>query len=371
MTEQLETQTKTTNIVKFLNIHPKFSKACDPLIDEEFQFLEKLIIERGVREPLIIWQGYIIDGHHRYKICCKHGLEFPTVEYPFEDEDHALQHIHENQLGKRNILPFRRVEHVKIAEELKLKREAKKNQIRKPLSETKKSVLPNLGEQIIKPPQGNRVDDQLAEKSGVGHATVHKASKLIDFADEATKQELREGKKSIDRAYREMKTQEMGCKERFPQKKFRVFYADFYEKDSLDGWTPIENFSDLKAIPIKEFQDEKGAVCFLWTPIESLYSTILVMQAWGFGYCTCFSIESDRKVEGLYNSCDHLIVVVGDSKYGCIPDGKNKISSILEDKVTIERRVLEFRKIIDEMYCYGKKIQLFSDSKTSDWDIYQ
>lgn len=56
-----------------LQINPKFEQIIPPLSDEEFTQLEENILKVGrVTDPIQVWNGVIIDGHHRYKIVQKH-----------------------------------------------------------------------------------------------------------------------------------------------------------------------------------------------------------------------------------------------------------------------------------------------------------
>ena len=52
-------------------------------------------------------EGVIIDGHNRYEICQKEGLHFEIEEMSFETEQEAMVWIINNQLGRRNLEPFR------------------------------------------------------------------------------------------------------------------------------------------------------------------------------------------------------------------------------------------------------------------------
>jgi hypothetical protein len=51
---------------------------------DEYKLLEQSILDEGVRDKIVTWQGYIIDGHNRYKIAKKHGLTFETIEKEFD-----------------------------------------------------------------------------------------------------------------------------------------------------------------------------------------------------------------------------------------------------------------------------------------------
>lgn len=47
---------------------------------EEFKGLVKSIKEHGLFDPILVWQGKIVDGRHRHKACIESGVE-PEYEY--------------------------------------------------------------------------------------------------------------------------------------------------------------------------------------------------------------------------------------------------------------------------------------------------
>jgi ParB-like chromosome segregation protein Spo0J len=87
---------------------PEFRDIVPPLMDEEYSQLEKNIMEDGIREPLVIWNGIIIDGNNRFKICAEHGIHFETVEKDLPDRQAAIKWITLNQFGRRNLSPGNR-----------------------------------------------------------------------------------------------------------------------------------------------------------------------------------------------------------------------------------------------------------------------
>jgi len=91
-----------------VKIHPEFQKWFDPLEEKEFEILEASIIKAGQADmPLVIWNGYLLDGHHRFKICQKHGLPYKVIHKVFEDEEYAEECALEVQDGRRNITKFK------------------------------------------------------------------------------------------------------------------------------------------------------------------------------------------------------------------------------------------------------------------------
>lgn len=90
-----------------IKINPDFEHLIPPLVDEEFKMLESSILtEREIYTPLFVWNGYIIDGHHRYKILCEHpNIQFRVVEKEFANQYEAMSWMCNNQLGRRNLTP--------------------------------------------------------------------------------------------------------------------------------------------------------------------------------------------------------------------------------------------------------------------------
>ena len=86
-----------------MNINPTFHALIPPLAAEELAQLEANILADGCRDPLVTWNGTLIDGHNRYAICQKHGIEFKTVAMEFHSETHVVLWIRTNQLGRRNL----------------------------------------------------------------------------------------------------------------------------------------------------------------------------------------------------------------------------------------------------------------------------
>ena len=68
-----------------LRIDPEFAEKIPPLSPEELEQLEANILAEGVViNPLIVWNGVIVDGHNRYRILQKHPeIAFQVYEKEF------------------------------------------------------------------------------------------------------------------------------------------------------------------------------------------------------------------------------------------------------------------------------------------------
>lgn len=90
-----------------LKIDPEFQGKIPPLTFEELNQLEANILRDGrIINPIIVWQGLIVDGHNRYTIAKKHPeIPFTVHEKEFASRYDAIIWICKNQLGRRNLTP--------------------------------------------------------------------------------------------------------------------------------------------------------------------------------------------------------------------------------------------------------------------------
>ena len=174
-----------------LKIDPEFQGQINPpTADEEQQLEQNILEERRLLNPIITWNGYIVDGHTRYRILKKHQfIQFEVVEKDFANRFEALGWICKNQLGRRNLTP----EQKKFL--IGRQQEAEKNSVggdRK--SQKAKSEVQN--EPMIYTSTATRV----AAEMGVSESYVKRAAKYargVDAAEEAVpgaKNEILSGK---------------------------------------------------------------------------------------------------------------------------------------------------------------------------------
>lgn len=92
-----------------LKIDADFESCLPMLSKEEYNELEKGICKNGILSPILVWNGIIVDGHNRYKICKAHRIEnIPIKEMKFSSKSEVIEWILRNQLGRRNLTDFQR-----------------------------------------------------------------------------------------------------------------------------------------------------------------------------------------------------------------------------------------------------------------------
>lgn len=81
----------------------------DPLTPDEHEALERSLLAEGCRDALVLWGDILVDGHNRYAICKKHGIEFKTVQKDsFASIEDVMLWMIDNHLARRSVSDFQR-----------------------------------------------------------------------------------------------------------------------------------------------------------------------------------------------------------------------------------------------------------------------
>ena len=182
-------------------IDKEFQSLIPPLSPEEFQQLEENCVKEGIRDALIVWKqpdgnDILIDGHNRWNISVRHGgIPFQIKQMEFSDRDAVKLWIIDNQLGKRNLIPYDKVllNSKKKAILSKRAREISNSNLRKGVSDSQKSDA------------RGRVDEQIGKASGVSRDTVRKVEAIQNSGDQKLINDVRSGETTINRAYQVVK----------------------------------------------------------------------------------------------------------------------------------------------------------------------
>ena len=169
-----------------LKIDEEFAEKIPPLTREEYEQLEANIIADGcVINPLIVWNGVIVDGHNRYRILQDHpDIPFQIHEKEFSDRYEVIAWICKNQLGRRNLTPAQRkylIGKQYEAEKARLGKEPGASQSR---GENGRFTVSG---QNVPPRSADRTSERIAREIGTNERFVRRAeefAKGIDAAEE-------------------------------------------------------------------------------------------------------------------------------------------------------------------------------------------
>lgn len=150
------------------------------MTEDEFRQLEGNILSDGVViNPIIVWNGVIVDGHNRFRILEMHPeIQYTIHEKAFDDRFSALAWICKNQLGRRNLTPTQKKYLIGKQYEAEKQRQGTNNQYVQAKSE--KCQIGTFQ---------NPIDTavRVAKENGIGRRSVYRAeaySKAVDLADE-------------------------------------------------------------------------------------------------------------------------------------------------------------------------------------------
>jgi N6-adenosine-specific RNA methylase IME4 len=165
-------------------------------------------------------------------------------------------------------------------------------------------------------------------------------------------------------------------------KKYRIFYADPPWQYNAGGQQtgknkvqmtvndihyPSMTIKELCELPIKEMSED-NAVLFLWVTSPLLAECFEVIKAWGFTYKTSMIWDKVKHNVGYYVSVRHELLLIC-TKGSCTPDTKKLVDSVYSEERTAHSKKPEyFRKLIDELYTTGKRIELFAREVHDNWD---
>ena len=139
-----------------------------PMLDEKaFADLEADILENGIRDSLVLWEGILIDGYNRFNIAQKHDLPFNTVSMEFNSRDEVVIWIIRNQIARRNLTPFQLRYFRGLHYHADRRSQGDNSPNSQNLSKRQNGVLINTA-------------SNLAEKYNVSKRTIERDSKLAD-----------------------------------------------------------------------------------------------------------------------------------------------------------------------------------------------
>lgn len=313
-----------------LSIDPEFRSLIPPLSAEELGQLEANIKADGCRDPLVTWNGLLLDGHNRYEICGRLGLTFKTIEIDLSDRDAAADWIDNNQLGRRNLTP----------DQASLLRGRRYNRAKRAHGGDRKSSgqTDHLKQKTA---------ESLAKQHGVSAKTIRRDAKKADFVQRLEKESpekakaIKDGKKRIVEVAREIK-EERRENRRIENReiiaatpgpvaavesgaRFATIvidppwdWGDEGDVDQMGRARPTYGtmpFEDVRALPVAQFADEDCHL-YLWITNRSLPKGFELMDAWGFRYVTCVTWCKPSIGMGNYfrGSTEHLLFGVKGSQ---------------------------------------------------------
>ncbi len=186
-----------------LIVSPVYAGLVPPLTESEYQSLKESIKQNGIWIPIIVNKhGVILDGHHRLRACQELRILPKAVVREFENDLLEKKFVIECNLKRRHLNDYQKG--ILAKELLKIEEgEAK-------LRQGTRTDIPTSSTPLLDVENSDkRAMTITAKKVGLESGEqLRKILKIDEQASENVKQQLREGKTTINKVYHQIRNQE-------------------------------------------------------------------------------------------------------------------------------------------------------------------
>jgi len=371
-----------------IKINEDFKRLIPALTQEEYKQLEDNILKEGIREKIITWNGYIIDGHNRYEISQKWGLDCQSESMHFKDEDEVKEWMILNQFGRRNLSNYQRsVLALELEEVFSKKAKESKSE--------KVSHFRNTGEVLQKSAKPD-TRKELSKVANVSHDTISKVKHIEAKATPEVKQKLSTGEVSINQVYQEIKKEEKKAERielieqqiedieqgKLPELKglFNVISVDPpwpYEGESKKTTSfdsvgrrvanpyPEMSITDIKKIEMPLMED---SVVLLWTTHKFLPDAFEILKDWGMDYKATLVWNKEKIGMGAWfrMQCEFCLVGIKGKPYW---ENTTFRDILNEPRREHSRKPDSFFEMIEQI-TKGRRLEYFSREKRTGWEVF-
>lgn len=383
-------------------IHPV--AAIFPRIEgEEFAALCADIKKNGLREPVTLYEGKILDGINRTRACQKIKIKIKTRSYRGKD---PVGYVISHNLARRHLNESQRAMiAAKLANIQHGGDRKSEGATEGETSQKKAAQVLNSSERAVRKARKviDQADPELVAAVEAGHVAVSAAEKLVDRPVREQRKVAREAAKGtpaskvvreLNRKDREkkMKGISKGNKALKGNKRYGVILADpswLYNEGTttpnrrIDNHYPPMSLEEICALPVQKL-GLPDCVLFLWiTSPLLLEAAAPVLDAWGFDYKSQWIWHKEGKIKkdgtvggyrgtGYWAIIEHELVLICSRGDVPPPPPKARFKSVFSAPVgKHSEKPDEVHKRIEKMYPKASKIELFARTpRNKKWDVW-
>ena len=375
-----------------LEFHPIAN--CFPLIEgREFDELVADVKAHGVREPVILHEGMILDGRNRYRATQIAGVDCPMVQY---EGDEAVAFVVSLNLRRRHLSEGQRAWVSSAIENLE--HGQKKSDMPIGISRSEAAQMLNVSERAVARAavvrdhgvpelQAKVASGAVAPSTAADVARLPEPEQQIIVAKgereilEAAKR-IRAERAEERRSERVTRIEEIskGNDDLSMDRKYPIIYADppwRYENPpvgdsnrSIENHYPTMSIEEICALPVQDIAAE-DALLYMWATAPKLRECLKVIEAWGFEYRTHIVWVKDKIGTGYHARNQHELLLI--AKRGEMPPPKpgQQPSSVIEaPRGAHSEKPSIFAEIIERLYPAVGKIELFCRSPREGWSVW-
>lgn len=325
-----------------------------PMTSVEFSALVEDIRQHGQKEPVLLFEGLVVDGRHRWSACAALGTEPQCTEWE-GDEESLIRHIISTNLHRRHLSPTDRA--LLAASYANLPRGTNRHSVLEVSLDTStirqhdaaalfgvsyasiaraKRITAKGSQELVAALHGG--DISLAEVARVASLSKDEQRAILEAAAAIRIKKVEEKR---NRLRETVAASEELIPDALPHGRFQVVVADFpFDYGSSRNATsnadprhhyPTMSIADIAALPIGNILAD-DALLMLWSPSMFLADVIGMLPAFGCRYHSTAVWSKGRGVVGaglLRQSSEFLVLAV---RGGGLGKPLRQMPSVFEEK---------------------------------------
>lgn len=364
-----------------------------PLVEgAEFEDLTSDIRTHGVREPIWLYDGKILDGRNRYRASAVAGVDCAMREYLGEDPAAFVISLN---LKRRHLNESQRAMVAAKLANMPNHRPEKGANLH---SSADAAGMLNVSERTVKTAKQvqERGAPELQRAVERGEVSVSAAADVATKPQEEQREIVARGEKEILQAAKTIRAERAVASREARldnlaeiskgnmaldiSRRYPIIYADppwQYENPPMGGTNrsienhyPTMTLEEICAMPVGDLATD-DAMLYLWATAPKLAECMTVITAWGFEYRTNIVWDKESIGMGYHARNQHEILLI--AKRGNIPPPQagTQPSSVHREKRTEHSAKPDFYyEMIEGAYPQLPKMELFCRSPRAGWSVW-
>ena len=371
-----------------LEFHP-LADIFSLLDGQDFAELVADIKAHGLHEPIVVFEGKILDGRNRYRACEAARVEPTFTAYTGDD---PIAYVVSLNLRRRHLDESQRAMVAAKLATLKLG----DNQHSEGLPIGRSSELLNVGERTVA--RAREVQEhgtpELVSAVERGAVSVSAAADVATLPVQEQREIVARGEGEILRAAQDIRARKTEirraerierlaatCNQSTPfpsDRRYAVLYADppwhfnvYNEECGIEraagNHYSTMSLDEICALPILSLASPDAAL-FMWTTVPHLRESFDVLVAWGFEYKTNIVWVKNKIGLGYFVRNQHELLLVATRGDMPSPSPANRPPSVISaPRREHSRKPDEAYELIERMYPELPKIELFARHARPGW----
>ena len=361
----------------------------------EFDELTADIKAKGLQNPVVLFDGKILDGRNRYRACLAAGVEPEFTEYAGAD---AVGYVVSLNLHRRHLTESQRGMVAAKLEQFTHGGDRKSDQdANLHVDRARAAEMLNVSPRTVAAAAKVKDDGapELVAAVESGKVSVSAAATLSEAPKERQAEIVAKGEKEILEAAKSIRAEraEVRRAERIQKlvdiskgnapldqvsARYPVIYVDppwryehaESESRAIENQYPTMSLDEIKALPVSDIATD-DCILFMWATSPKLAESMEVLTAWGFSYRTCAVWDKQKIGMGYYFRQQHELLLVAVKGTPPTPAPANRPASVFSyPRGQHSAKPVEVYEIIEAMYAELPKLEMFCRSPRDGWGVW-